>query len=72
MDIVKVKDPCADVRALRLAQKENQQVFWGRFGLGQSAGSRYECGRPIPPPVSLLLEIRYGKRGPKVLAELQG
>lgn len=38
--------------------KENQAAFWGRFGVTQSGGSRYECAadrrRDMPPPVAML------------------
>jgi hypothetical protein len=33
----------------------NQQVFWSRFGITQSGGSRYESGRNIPMPTSMLM-----------------
>ena len=34
---------------------ENQSSFWARFGVTQSGGSRYEAGRAIPRPLSLLM-----------------
>ncbi len=37
----------------------NQTDFWARVQVGQSAGSRYESGRPIPAPVKLLLTLAY-------------
>ena len=33
----------------------NQQAFWSRFGVTQSGGSRYESGRDIPTPTSMLI-----------------
>lgn len=45
-------------RSLRLSQEE----FWGRIGITQSGGSRYEAGREIPEPVRLLLTIAYGSK----------
>lgn len=38
----------------------NQTEFWGRVGVTQSGGSRYESGRRIPKPVKLLLDLAYG------------
>lgn len=44
----------ADFRKLR---SETQTEFWGRFGIGQSGGSRYEQGRNVPMPVQLLIAL---------------
>ena len=33
----------------------NQQAYWSRFGVTQSGGSRYETGRDIPTPTSMLI-----------------
>ena len=38
----------------------NQTQFWGRVGVTQSGGSRYESGRKIPKPIQKLLIIAYG------------
>ena len=38
----------------------NQSEFWGRLGVTQSGGSRYESGRKIPRPVQRLIAIAYG------------
>jgi len=35
----------------------NQQEFWGRIGVTQSGGSRYESGRSMPKPVQELLRL---------------
>jgi transcriptional regulator with XRE-family HTH domain len=35
----------------------NQQEFWGRIGVTQSGGSRYESGRSMPKPVRELLRL---------------
>ena len=35
----------------------NQQEFWGKLGVTQSGGSRYESGRNMPRPVRELLRI---------------
>jgi DNA-binding transcriptional regulator YiaG len=38
----------------------NQSMFWGRIGVTQSGGSRYESGRRLPKPVKMLVDIAYG------------
>jgi transcriptional regulator with XRE-family HTH domain len=50
----------AEVRKIRVRSGLSQEAFWGRIGITQSGGSRYECGRRIPEPVELLLKIAYG------------
>lgn len=35
----------------------SQTEFWGRIGVTQSGGSRYENGRPMPRPVQALLHL---------------
>ncbi len=42
---------------LRRSHDENQEVFWRRFGVTQSGGSRYESGRSIPTPIALLVAL---------------
>lgn len=37
----------------------NQSEFWGRIGVTQSGGSRYETGRPMPKPVAMLFDLVY-------------
>jgi len=49
------RNPLHDLKGYRLALGENQTVFWGRFGVTQSAGSRYETGRDIPIPLGVLV-----------------
>ena len=46
--------------ALRKKTRLNQRDFWARVGVTQSGGSRYESGRNIPRPVSILVTIAYG------------
>jgi len=46
-----------EVKAIRLGKGENQTLFWARFLITQSGGSRYESGRDIPYPVQILLNI---------------
>lgn len=49
------RNPLIDLRGYRQSLEENQTVFWGRFGVTQSAGSRYETGREIPIPLAVLV-----------------
>ncbi len=44
-------------RDIRLRLGLNQQEFWGRIGVTQSGGSRYESGRRMPKPVRALLRL---------------
>ena len=37
----------------------NQKEFWGRVGVTQSGGSRYESGREMPEAVQALLALVY-------------
>lgn len=46
-----------ELRALRLRRGEDQGRFWSRLGMTQSAGSRYEGGRQLNPPLALLIEL---------------
>jgi transcriptional regulator with XRE-family HTH domain len=55
------KSPLKDLRAYRESLGENQSQFWGRFGVTQSGGSRYESGRPPPRPVVILVLAFYEK-----------
>lgn len=48
-----------EIKALRQKHGMNQSQFWGRVGVTQSGGSRYESERNIPRPVQLLLHIAY-------------
>ena len=50
-----------ELTALRHALDINQRSFWARLGVTQSGGSRYEQGRPLPPPVAQLLDAVYIK-----------
>ena len=49
----------AEIKAFRQKHAMNQSQFWGRIGVTQSGGSRYESERNIPVPVQLLLHIAY-------------
>lgn len=46
-----------DVVSYRKALGENQSMFWTRFGVTQSGGSRYESGRNMPKPVRMLATL---------------
>jgi hypothetical protein len=46
-----------DLRQLRVSRRESQEKFWGRFGVTQSSGSRFETGLTIPAPVAILLKL---------------
>lgn len=46
-----------DLRQFRLSRRESQEKFWGRFGVTQSSGSRFETGLSIPAPVAILLKL---------------
>jgi hypothetical protein len=47
----------SDLRQLRINKRESQEKFWGRFGVTQSSGSRFETGLSIPAPVAILLKL---------------
>ncbi|TXF11646.1 helix-turn-helix domain-containing protein [Pelomicrobium methylotrophicum] len=44
-------------RLIRLRLGMSQTEFWGKIGVTQSGGSRYESGRPMPRPVRELLRL---------------
>lgn len=46
-------------KATRLKHKLSQTKFWGRIGVTQSAGSRFENGRKLPKPVKTLMRLAY-------------
>lgn len=45
------------LRESRKARSESQTQFWGRFGVSQSRGSRFELGLELPPPVAILTSL---------------
>jgi DNA-binding transcriptional regulator YiaG len=45
----------AKIQESRIKSGMNQHAFWTRFGVTQSGGSRYESGRDIPTPTSMLI-----------------
>ena len=50
-----------DVRRIRIDLRMNQEVFWSKIGMTQSAGSRYENERRMPKPVVTLVDLVYVK-----------
>ena len=46
-----------DLKKYRVGKRESQEKFWGRFGVTQSSGSRFETGLAIPAPVAILLKL---------------
>ncbi len=48
-----------DLRKYRRTKRESQGLFWARFGVTQSRGSRFEKGAEIPRPVAILLELYF-------------
>jgi transcriptional regulator with XRE-family HTH domain len=45
------------LREYRKSRRESQTLFWSRFGVTQSRGSRFEMGSEIPSPIALLLQL---------------
>jgi transcriptional regulator with XRE-family HTH domain len=54
---MKATDKLTNPREIRHRLGMNQQEFWGRIGVTQSGGSRYESGRSMPKPVRELLRL---------------
>lgn len=46
-----------DLRGYRRELNESQAVFWGRLGIGQSGGSRYETKGVLPSYVAMLAAL---------------
>lgn len=59
---MKMFEKIANPREIRLRLGLNQQEFWGRIGVTQSGGSRYESGRNMPKPVRELLRVVHVDR----------
>lgn len=47
----------SELKRFRVSKRESQEKFWGRFGVTQSSGSRFETGLGIPPPVAILVKL---------------
>ena len=54
---MKTSEKIPNPREIRQKLGLNQQEFWGRIGVTQSGGSRYESGRAMPKPVQELLRL---------------
>ena len=54
---VLINTPHAELKRFRISKRESQEKFWGRFGVTQSSGSRFETGLGIPPPVAILVKL---------------
>lgn len=59
---MKMFEKIANPRQIRQRLGMNQQEFWGRIGVTQSGGSRYESGRNMPKPVRELLRVIHVDR----------
>ena len=57
--------------ALRISLGKSQTNFWKRLGISQSGGSRYECGRRIPPTVYLLMQLAYAGNPEQTLKRIR-
>lgn len=55
----KPKKLISDYRKLRRNMGLSQTEFWGRLGVTQSAGSRYESSRDVPKPIAVLAHMAY-------------
>jgi transcriptional regulator with XRE-family HTH domain len=51
-----------NMRDIRRKLGMNQSEFWGKLGITQSGGSRYESGRDMPWAVGQLLRLMYVER----------
>lgn len=49
--------PTPNPREIRKATGLNQSEFWQQILVNQTAGSRYESGRPMPAPVAELFRL---------------
>ena len=56
---MKSKATAPNIRKVRQSAGLNQSMFWGRIGVTQSGGSRYETGRSMPKPVKILFDMAY-------------
>ena len=64
----KLKSPIAK---LRKQLGLNQSEFWSRVGVTQSGGSRYETGRKLARPVTILIDLVYGKNPERLLKRMR-
>ena len=59
---MKVFEEIENVKEIRKKTGLNQIDFWGKVGVTQSGGSRYETGRKMPKPVRELLRLVHIER----------
>ena len=52
----------SELKRFRISKRESQEKFWGRFGVTQSSGSRFETGLGIPAPVAILVKLYLNGR----------
>lgn len=60
--MMKASERIANPRLIRQRLGMNQSEFWGRIGVTQSGGSRYESGRSMPKPVRELFRLVHLER----------
>lgn len=60
--MMKSSERIANPREIRQRLGMNQSEFWGRIGVTQSGGSRYESGRSMPKPVRELFRLVHLER----------
>lgn len=51
----RAESPFLELSAYRKSRGESQAVFWARFGVTQSGGSRYESGMRLPVATGMLV-----------------
>ncbi len=65
------KKVVSPIAKLRKQLGLNQSEFWLRVGVTQSGGSRYETGRKLARPVTILIDLVYGKNPERVLKRMR-
>lgn len=72
--MAKKKFIITDHKKMRSKLDLSQAQYWGRIGVTQSCGCRYESGRNIPSQVSIVADMTYSpaKKAVAVLAEMRG
>lgn len=48
-----------NLKELRISLGLSQTEFWGRIGVSQTSGSRYESYRELPEPITILIDMAY-------------
>ena len=61
----------SEIAKLRKRLGLNQSDFWSRVGVTQSGGSRYETGRTLARPVTILIELVYGRNPEQILKRMR-